>query len=84
MAMGGIVMFLFWGGLIALVVLGIRGLSGRGAGRHELPSAAPTRAAALDVLEERFARGEISHEEFEQRRRVLLASRDQGGRPVSG
>jgi putative membrane protein len=38
----------------------------------------PRRAAAdgpLAVLDERFARGEIDHEEYETRRRALLASR---------
>jgi len=57
-------MLLFWGGLILLVVYGIR---------HVTPSSdrgAPARSA-IQVLEERFARGEIDRDEFEERRRVL-------------
>jgi putative membrane protein len=33
--------------------------------------------SARDILAERFARGEISEEEFEQRKRVLVGSSDQ-------
>jgi uncharacterized membrane protein len=33
---------------------------------------AEARAEALRVLEERFARGEIGREEFEEQRRILL------------
>ncbi len=76
MAMGGLAMFLFWVGLLALVILLVRGMSG-GSGRNALP---PSRATSLDILEERFARGEIGHEEFEERRRVLMASRAGGGK----
>ena len=32
---------------------------------------AGSRSSALEILEKRYARGEISHEEFEQRRRDL-------------
>ena len=31
----------------------------------------PSRDRALEILEERFARGEIDHDEFEARRRTL-------------
>lgn len=59
-------MLLFWAGLILLVVWGVRAVSseGRGAGR-------PDRSTALQILEERFARGEIDRDEFEDRRSVL-------------
>ncbi|HEX9375470.1 MAG TPA: SHOCT domain-containing protein [Actinomycetota bacterium] len=66
---GGILMMLvFWGGLAALVVYSIREWGRRG------PSGAPGRPYRSDaraILEERYARGEISKEEFEERRRVL-------------
>ena len=60
-----LMMVVFWGGLIWLVVYAIRQFSGS-AGR------APNRVvSALEVLEERFARGEIDRDEYEDRRRVL-------------
>ena len=37
--------------------------------RRETPSAAP-----LDILKERFARGEIDKAEFEERRQVLASA----------
>jgi putative membrane protein len=62
---------LFWAAVIALAALLIRALVGGGRGE----GAAPPRNTALDLREERFARGEIGREEFEERRSVLLASR---------
>jgi putative membrane protein len=62
----GFGMLLFWGLLIfGLVALGryVWG-SGTGAGRDGDKS-------ALDLLKERYARGEIEREEFEQKKRDL-------------
>ena len=62
----GFGMLLFWGVLIvAIVVLGkyIWG-SGTCAGRDHQKS-------ALDMLKERYVRGEIEREEFEQKKRDL-------------
>lgn len=60
---GVLMMLLFWGGLVALVVFAIRGWGeGRRGGSGE--SRGPDARA---ILEERFARGEISKEEFEER-----------------
>ena len=64
---GALMMVVFWGGLVALVVFLVRGFGGRPSQRDERPS----RADAGEILAERFARGEISEDEFEQRRRVL-------------
>ncbi len=55
-------MALFWIGIALLVTWAVR----RGD-----EDRAPARRRALDVLEERFARGEIDAEEFEARRRAL-------------
>jgi putative membrane protein len=57
-------MVLFWAGLILLVVWAVRAASGEGSGRAG-------RSRALQILEERFARGEIDRDEFEERRSVL-------------
>ena len=64
-----LMMILFVAVVVVLVVLAIRwlGSSGHGAAQHTLPPA----KAPLDILKERFARGEIDKEEFEERSRVL-------------
>lgn len=69
-----LMMVLFWGGLIALVVLAVRGLTGgnqrQGSDRAEsAPSGNP-----LDILQTRYAKGEITREEFEQIRDDLKRS----------
>jgi putative membrane protein len=65
---GALMMVLFWGGLVVLVAFVARGFGGRPSGdsgpEHRRP-------APRQILSERFARGEISEEEFEQRTRVL-------------
>jgi putative membrane protein len=63
-----------WGGIfvvvcIVMMVWMMAGHGGRGhAGHGEANGNGPD---ALQILAERFARGEITEEEFEQRRRVL-------------
>jgi putative membrane protein len=61
MGFGGIFMILFW----VLIALGIVALvkwlfSARGSGK-----------SALDILKERYAKGEIDREQYEQMRRDL-------------
>lgn len=68
MMFGGIMMLLFWAAIIVLVVLLVRWLTGPHAHGQDAP---PKRSSALQILEERFARGEIDKEEFEERRRLL-------------
>jgi len=64
---GGLVMMLmmlvFWGLVIAGLVLGVRWLAGQGRGT--------ARDEALEILRQRYARGEIAKEEFETRKRDL-------------
>ncbi len=64
---GPMMMFLFVAVAVVVIVLLVRwlGLSGHGA-PHHTPFKTP-----LDILKERFARGEIDKAEFEERRRVL-------------
>jgi len=67
MVFGGICMLLFWGAIIALVVWGINRLTERrGSG-----SSTGERRDPLDIAKERYARGEISREEFEQIKKDL-------------
>ena len=65
--LGPFTMVLFLAVPIALVVLLVRWLAGTGAGRP----GPPTEKTALDILRERFARGEIDAAEFEDRKKVL-------------
>jgi putative membrane protein len=67
MFLGPIMMIFFLAAIVVLVVLGARWLGGSGLGGTPGPS--PNKA--LDILNERFARGEIDKDEFEMRRRAL-------------
>ena len=60
---GGVGMFIFGGVLIALVVWGVIRLSRR--------DNSTTKNTPLDVAKERYAKGEISKEEFEQIKKDL-------------
>jgi putative membrane protein len=66
MGFGGIFMWIFWIALILLVVWAIGALLGRrGDGGGGLEK------SALDILQERYAKGEIGREEYEQKRKDL-------------
>ena len=67
---GGLMMVLFWGAVIALVVFLVRGLT---RGRSEVgDDVSHQRPTALDILQERYARGEIDQQDYEQRKRDLM------------
>ena len=71
-AMGGIAMIfmlLFWGLIIAGIVFAIRWLARNTGGRTY---GAGTESRALDILKERFAKGEIDRDEFESMKKELL------------
>lgn len=70
MILGPLFMILVLGALIAVVVLVVRWIGGPWQGAVSPPHA-PSGRTALEILKERFARGEIDKEEFEERRRVL-------------
>ena len=63
MLFGGLMMLMFWGGLIALAVLIIRSLT-NGESRSS-SSDLSSQKTPLQILEERYARGEIGKDEFE-------------------
>ena len=67
MLFGSLMMVLFWGGIIVVVVMAVRWLSHGGSMRTETGS----RDRAMEILKERFAKGEIDAEEYEQRKRLL-------------
>lgn len=61
MALG---MIAFWTVAVALVVWAVR------SSRHDLPST-PHQSVALNILQERLARGEISNQEYAERRQLI-------------
>ncbi len=58
-----LMMLVFWGLVIVALVLGIRWLVTQGR--------EPRTDSALDILRQRYARGEINKEEFETKKREL-------------
>ena len=67
--MGPVMMVLVFAVLVVLVVMLVRGLTGQGGSARDRPG--PSAPTAMDILRERFARGEIDREEFEDRKRIL-------------
>ena len=75
---------MMWGGGVFVVIcLAVmiwimmgHGMMGHGDREHGGMDKPERRPEAKEILAERFARGEISQEEFEQRKRVLEGSAD--------
>lgn len=67
MVFGGVWMVLLWAGIIALIVWAINRLVGR-AGTDERP---PERRDSIEIAKERYARGEITKEEFDEIKKNL-------------
>ena len=59
---GGMIMILFWLAIIFLIVVAVRWL---------LQRKSQKAFGAVQVLEERYAKGEIDEQEFKQKREVL-------------
>ena len=68
MILGPIMMIGLIAIIVATIVLLVRWLGGTS--HHPTPHQ-PLGKTALDILKERFARGEIDKQEYEERRRVL-------------
>ena len=67
MVLGGILMLLFWVGIIGLVVWGVATLT-----KHYSPGSGSTeKRDAMAIAKERYARGDISKEQFDQIKRDL-------------
>lgn len=64
----GFGMILFWGLLVVAIALLLRAFIGSGAATERSPE-----KPALELLKERYARGEIDREEFEQKKRDLTS-----------
>ena len=60
-------MLLFWAAVIIFVVWLVREVSGR---NNEKPNS----NSALEILKERYAKGEINKEEFEAKKKDIISS----------
>jgi putative membrane protein len=81
-------MTMMWGGgwwivgalvmVVCVFLMGrmMMGHGGSGHGDHGESEHPPATRSAVEILAERFARGEISQEDFEQRKKVLEGSSD--------
>jgi putative membrane protein len=67
MVFSGIWMLVFWGAIIWLVVWGVKKLLGHG----ESKGGTPESHDPLDIAKKRYAKGEISKEEFDQIKKDL-------------
>ena len=59
-------MWLFWILLIVVIVWIVKGAAGGSS-----PGASRNEKTPLEILEQRFARGEIDKDEFEEKRKLL-------------
>ncbi len=69
MIFGPLLMILFIALLVGVIVILVRWLAGASLGGN--PPASLARSSALEIVKERFARGEIDRDEFDDRRRAL-------------
>ncbi len=65
--LGGLWMVLFWVGVVLLIVWAVRTATAAGQPRS-------VGSSAIEILEERYARGEIDAAELSERRRQLTRS----------
>jgi putative membrane protein len=66
----GFALVIFWALVITGIVLLVRSLGHR----HEVAAGPLGRTAAMRILDERFARGEIDADEYGRRRQLLGAA----------
>ena len=66
----GLFMVAFWGLVVVGIVLLVRNLGHR----HEETPTPPGPPAAMRILDERFARGEIDADEYSRRRHLLSST----------
>ncbi|MBT4889431.1 MAG: hypothetical protein HON65_07760 [Rhodospirillales bacterium] len=67
MLFGSLMMILLFGGLLFVIAFAVRWINGNSAIKTNLTN----ERTAMDILNERFARGEIEKEDYEERKRIL-------------
>ncbi len=72
MLVGGLMMLLFWGGLFALLFLLFRNAFGSGQAGGIAGTSRQMSARALEVLKDRYARGEITKADYHEIRADLV------------
>ena len=70
-----LMMSLFWGAVIFVGIMLFRGTSNSRGGSDSAPTNQTAHRDPMDILDERFARGELENEEYEARKAVLLGTR---------
>lgn len=70
MGLGLLSMLFFWGILIAAIVFGVKWLSNQGQANQKQPS-----DSAMEILEKRYANGEIDEKEFRKIKNNLKGGR---------
>lgn len=69
---GGFMMLIFWGLIIWAIIALVRGISGGGCcGMNHGSGNGQKGDNAMNILKERYAKGEISKEEFEKMKKDL-------------
>lgn len=71
MIFGPIVMIAVLAAAVAVVVIIVRWLAGGSSAGPTPPAEHRSKSTALEILEERFAKGEIDKDEFEEKRKLL-------------
>jgi putative membrane protein len=69
--LGIVIVVLFWGLVIAALVLGVRWLIRADRRGSQASAPPPATSDPLEVLRHRYAKGEIDEDEFERRRKTL-------------
>ena len=72
MLWGGLMMVFFWGAIIALAIWAVQSLGRSDDRPTQRGTTSPL--TPLDIAKERYARGEITREQFEEVRRTLEQS----------
>ncbi|RYC03814.1 SHOCT domain-containing protein [Nocardioides zhouii] len=70
-----LMMSLFWGAVIFAGIMIFRGTTNSRGDRNSAPTNQTAHRDPMDILNERFARGELENEEYEARKAVLLGTK---------